>query len=451
MAAIIFPPSPAGQTPVNTFSPTSTPLANTSNSFTYTWNGTAWTSAPAGGGGSVTGTLPIVVTGSAISINAASTTAPGSVQLATAAEAAAGTDALKALTPATGVPKDAANMTGAAILPSGTNAQRTSIASPVAGMLRVNTDYLVDTVEAYDGVTASWRPLQYGVNLGTLPDLVISANGPLPSSGTYENITINAGVTAGVAGLCQLYARTSITINGTIDGFSAGLGSLNLGVAWGVAGQLVLGAAGGQGIGAPLGASFGGVRYGWKTLMGSAGSAGAVNLDALAASCSGRGGTSGGSVVFQCDGPIVVGPSAVINMKGGNGFSTIGTAGCIGGAGGGSGGLIVLESLSSLTVSAGATLNVGGGNGSPGVYISGLQSSYGGGGGGGGYIILSSPATTDASTKVLAGGTSGALTGLATPVNGGGGGGFGGAGAGESTIATPPSGSPGQLLLNQYL
>jgi hypothetical protein len=50
-AAIILPSNPAGQTPVNTFSPTSTPLANTSNTFTYTWNGTAWTSASTGGGG----------------------------------------------------------------------------------------------------------------------------------------------------------------------------------------------------------------------------------------------------------------------------------------------------------------------------------------------------------------------------------------------------------------
>ena len=48
MAAIVFPTNPAGQTPINTFSTTSTPLANTTNSYTYTWNGTAWTSAAAG-------------------------------------------------------------------------------------------------------------------------------------------------------------------------------------------------------------------------------------------------------------------------------------------------------------------------------------------------------------------------------------------------------------------
>ena len=100
MAAIIFPPNPAGQTPVNTFSTTSTPLANTANSFTYTWNGTAWTSASSGGGGGgtvtgVTGTLPITVatgtTTPVIAINAATTAAAGSAQLADSAAITAGT------------------------------------------------------------------------------------------------------------------------------------------------------------------------------------------------------------------------------------------------------------------------------------------------------------------------------------------------------------------------
>ena len=46
--AIVFPSNPAGQTPINTFSPTSSPSANTSNSYTYTWDGAVWAS---GGGG----------------------------------------------------------------------------------------------------------------------------------------------------------------------------------------------------------------------------------------------------------------------------------------------------------------------------------------------------------------------------------------------------------------
>jgi hypothetical protein len=48
MAAIDF-PNPATQTPVNTFSPTSTPSA-TANGVTYTWDGSKWVAQVAGGG-----------------------------------------------------------------------------------------------------------------------------------------------------------------------------------------------------------------------------------------------------------------------------------------------------------------------------------------------------------------------------------------------------------------
>ena len=40
--AIQFPADPASQTPVNTLSPNSTPIANTENALTYVWNGNAW-------------------------------------------------------------------------------------------------------------------------------------------------------------------------------------------------------------------------------------------------------------------------------------------------------------------------------------------------------------------------------------------------------------------------
>ena len=42
--ALNFPANPAGQTPVNTYSPSSTPDA-TSNGATYIWDGAAWTGA----------------------------------------------------------------------------------------------------------------------------------------------------------------------------------------------------------------------------------------------------------------------------------------------------------------------------------------------------------------------------------------------------------------------
>ena len=62
--AITFPVNPAGQTPVNTFSPTSTPVANSANSLTYTWDGVSWTSSQAGNYVNATGdtmTGPLVV------------------------------------------------------------------------------------------------------------------------------------------------------------------------------------------------------------------------------------------------------------------------------------------------------------------------------------------------------------------------------------------------------
>lgn len=51
MTAINFPQDPGAQTPVNTFSPDSTPEANTTNSVTFLWDGVKWTAGGSGGGG----------------------------------------------------------------------------------------------------------------------------------------------------------------------------------------------------------------------------------------------------------------------------------------------------------------------------------------------------------------------------------------------------------------
>ena len=124
------------------------------------WNGSAWVGVGGGSGTvtGVTGTLPITVatgtTTPVIAINAATTALPGSIQLATAAENAAGTDATKAVTPAFSVPKDASGMTGAGILPSGTTAQRPAAA--VSGMVRLNTD-TAPQLEQYAG--GAWQPI----------------------------------------------------------------------------------------------------------------------------------------------------------------------------------------------------------------------------------------------------------------------------------------------------
>ena len=51
--AIQFPADPAAQTPANTLSPTSTPVANTENSLTFVWNGSVWNTVGGGGSGAV--------------------------------------------------------------------------------------------------------------------------------------------------------------------------------------------------------------------------------------------------------------------------------------------------------------------------------------------------------------------------------------------------------------
>lgn len=100
--AIIFPPNPAGQTPPNTFSSTSTPLANTSNNFTYVWNGSAWLSTGGGGGGGGTvssvdvsgGTTGLTYTGGPVT-TAGTITMAGTLALANGGTGA--TTALAAL------------------------------------------------------------------------------------------------------------------------------------------------------------------------------------------------------------------------------------------------------------------------------------------------------------------------------------------------------------------
>jgi hypothetical protein len=134
---------------------------------------------------SVTGSTPIVIAGTAanpdVTISTATTGARGAVQLATAAEAATGTDASKVLTPAFAVPKTPADMTGALYLPGGNDGARPAAAT---GLLRYNSQggTPVD-LEYYDG--AAWTQLATGGGGGTLfawartnstPGLIASGN-----------------------------------------------------------------------------------------------------------------------------------------------------------------------------------------------------------------------------------------------------------------------------------
>lgn len=179
------------------------------------WNGSAWVPVQAAGGGagtvtSVSGTAPIVVatgtTTPAISITAATTGALGAVQvgtniyvaagvisvedasatdkgvieIATLAEASTGTSALLASTPSTSVPKTPADMTGAALIPGGNDAARPA---PVTGMFRYNNQAGTPAVmEFYDG--ANWSAYQ---------DWVLTGSNLAPANPAATNLQFNSG------------------------------------------------------------------------------------------------------------------------------------------------------------------------------------------------------------------------------------------------------------------
>lgn len=168
-----------------------------------TTNGSTLSWAPVGGGGggvtTVTGSSPILITGTAaspnVTITAATTGAPGSIQIATLAEAALGASATKALTPETGVPKDAAGMAGAALLPGSAAAFS---GSNVTGMIRYNNSTPPAFLEYYNG--SAWVSLAtvsatqtFGLGLNVTGNLVkasvpIAATPPIAGAGSAQAI-----------------------------------------------------------------------------------------------------------------------------------------------------------------------------------------------------------------------------------------------------------------------
>lgn len=252
--AIIFPP-PGGQTPLNTFSPTSTPFdTSTTSNLTYIWDPAlgVWTSSAGGGGGggvaSIAVTAPITDTGTAsvpdIGIAPATTTTAGSlsaadktkidalpativaavtgtapiviagtasnpdvtIQLASAAEAAAGTNATKVLTPATGVPKTPADMTGALYLPGGNDGARPGTTT---GMLRYNnTGGTPVAVEYYDG--ANWTKLATA-GLGGEVLATIQWVGPTSTGGYVAPTTLTGKNVASASLAPGNYTRITFT------------------------------------------------------------------------------------------------------------------------------------------------------------------------------------------------------------------------------------------------
>lgn len=392
----------------------------------------------------VTGTLPITVaTGTStpvIAINAATNAAAGSIEIATLAEAATGTDATRASTPETSVPKDASGMTGAAILPSGTDLQRAAITTPVVGMQRFNTDSGFE--EIYTGATLGWQQLAFSIAPATLTDVTLSGATSLAPSYYCKNFTVSSGATL----TCDSQG-TYIRATGNVTINASTWTLVGVGGAQGYFDNLSLSSSGyGLGGGLVGGTVVTGSTRPYYVLAQLGGSSGSSGTQASGGATNQSGGAAGGYLVIIADGNITFSGAVTVDCSGGDSVSP-GAVG--GGGGGGSGGCIILSSSKVITTPATVTLDVSGGNGANGVTIG--SPGAGGGGGGGGWIILQSASLVDSSTKNIAGGSAGAASGGGSVYGGGGGGAYAGSGGnGGQTGLSASAGGTGVFVTGYY-
>jgi hypothetical protein len=369
---------------------------------------------------------------------------PGATSLlnpATLAEAAVGTVNTRYSSPETAVPKNAAGMTGAAILPSGTSAQQPG--SPAAGWIRYNTTLPTNNLEVYSPSLSTWRQLQYVPASTPLPpDLTISANTALGGVQYVNNLTINAGVTVTVSNQGLAFICTgSAVINGTING--AGKGSAD-------GGQQSI--TNGGSTSSQKGFGPGGYPYTPSLFLnGTGGASGDVATGAGGVGVSSTGGRGGAYVAIRTYGNLTLGATANINTSGDNAIpSTLTPAGGINvipwaasGGAGGSAGAIILHSDGNLTVAG--SLTATGGNGAAGQTL-GFTGATGGSGAGGGVVILQTNGTlTNTATVNLAGGLAGSTAGLTGILGGAGGPSAGGAGGAASGAGAANPGSAGYV------
>jgi len=395
---------------------------NAGNLEVYT-SGGVWVAAGGGSGTvtGVTGTLPITVaTGTTtplIAINAATNAAAGAIEIATLAEAATGTDATRASTPETSVPKDASGMTGAALIPTGTTLQRPT---PVAGMLRMNTTLNPDSLEVYSATEAAWKQVAYVAKPDPLPaDVTIGTGaqtiGPVVQCNNFT-VTSGAVITPSTAGTIVI-AYGDVTINASTWSFT-GLGPVggsNRNTTSATPGDLGTG----YGPGLVVSNGGGGIAYAPSAFLG--GSGGAAGVNSTGSSGNSNGGAGGGYIVIKCFGNVTFTGAVTMNAAGANSVSLNG-----GGGGGGGGGHICIFAANSITTPATVTFNVAGGNAS-----TGNNNGIGAGGGGGGWVILESATLSDSSVKTLTGGLGASTAGALSDGSGGGG---GSAGRGGNTL-----------------
>lgn len=317
-------------------------------------------------------------------------------------------------------------MTGAAILPGGTVAQRPATSTP--GNLRWNSD--TNYLETYINSTRGYSSLAYVASFPPAPsDLTFSASQTLFQSLFYcNNLVIDAGVVLTVlTPTFLIYCAGTATINGAIVCERGAFG-----------GTTQVASSGREIAGGIIGFGPGAINQAYSPqlyLTGSGGSSGTATVTLPGAVFTSSGGTGGGAVGIKALRGITLGAAASIGCPGGDAAPTavsFGTTYISSGGAGGSGGLICLDSGANLTLASGAVLNASGGDGAPSLGSGVTDSAPGGSGGGGGWIILQSLGTTaDASTKNVNGGVGGADTYGIAPwaigaTSGAGNGGFGG-------------------------
>jgi len=391
--ALVFPSSPTpGQTYVGP------------NNITYTWDNTlgVWTgSSPAAGG----------------------------LTAASLAQAAAGTLNTVAATPQTAVPKDASGMTGAAIIPNGTTAQRAAITFPANGFLRFNS--ALNLFEAYVSAASNWFQIPFIQQVPSQPNKTVT-NGEILSGVIYCNdFVVPAGVTCTVSGSIYVFAQGNVTIPGNIQASSTGpRGAESYGTSYvtsngNVPGGLGTGPspgnsnAGGPAVGPAVALTGSGGSGGYIGSIGYPG--GSVNL-----STSG-GGSAGASVLIRALGSITLTGGIIANGETAFTPPSPNSLIVISGGGGGSGGVIILDADGTCVNSG--SIQANGGDGGVGVNV-----ASGGGGGGGGIVIVQSRySTATLGTVTVAAGTFGASN---TGIGGGGGGGCGGRGGDSNSAFT---------------
>ena len=154
--------------------------------------------------GAVQAGTNIDVTAGTISVKNASATDKGVIEIATLAESATGTDATRASTPSTAVPKTPADMTGAALLPGGNNSARPT---PVIGMLRYNSQ----------GGTPVAMEFYNGLAWVSIPSMIsVKDFGAVGDGVTDDTAAINAALAAS-SSVCfppGNYAVTTLTFDG---------------------------------------------------------------------------------------------------------------------------------------------------------------------------------------------------------------------------------------------